>query len=642
VRIISRKYVYVFAGAVVVCGGFIGGRALWQATRALHASESEYTARTYLRFASIALDGALPAGFESIAAPGSFADAAVLGDDIYIAGSGGLFEYDRDGVLKHRYRAGLELPPAPIVQIASGLIAGATTPELWMATDGQGAIEFDGSHFRQVLPDDPAGRRMTSVLPLATGRILFGTANNGVLAYDGKQLTPFHASLAGVAVTRLAGDESNLWIGTLNQGVLDLHAGRLDRFAEAQGLPDRRVLALLVDGATAYAGTAMGIAEIRNGKIQRVLAPGYTVRTLEKRGSTLLAGTLDEGLIAIPLVARIQAASRSVACADCDVRRLFTVGDAQFALTDTGLFRTDRHAAEWSPVLDRAQAVLANRNISALAGDSTGRLWIGYFDRGLDLLDAARTRTIHVEDQHVFCVNRIVCDPARGRIAVATANGLVMFDNGGSERQVIGRREGLIANSVTDVLMRPDGTMVASTPAGVSFIEPGGISSIYAFEGLINNHVYALAESGPRLLVGTLGGLSVLNAGAVAASFTTANSMLRHNWITSIARVDNAWFIGTYGAGVMQFDGTGRWENFPDLPRNFEVNENAMLVTDRAVYAGSLDRGLAVYNRTGGRWQWVTRGLPSENVTALAAMGGFIYIGTQNGLVRVPEGNLVH
>ncbi|MGA2591307.1 MAG: hypothetical protein ABSH32_15415 [Bryobacteraceae bacterium] len=39
-------------------------------------------------------------------------------------------------------------------------------------------------------------------------------------------------------------------------------------------------------------------------------------------------------------------------------------------------------------------------------------------------------------------------------------------------------------------------------------------------------------------------------------------------------------------------------------------------------------------------WTSVTAGLPSANVTALAARGGVLYIGTDNGLMRVPEGRL--
>jgi ligand-binding sensor domain-containing protein len=49
---------------------------------------------------------------------------------------------------------------------------------------------------------------------------------------------------------------------------------------------------------------------------------------------------------------------------------------------------------------------------------------------------------------------------------------------------------------------------------------------------------------------------------------------------------------------------------------------------------------MLVYTAAAGRWSAVTTGLPSLNVTAFAARAGTIYIGTENGLVRMPEANL--
>jgi ligand-binding sensor domain-containing protein len=224
---------------------------------------------------------------------------------------------------------------------------------------------------------------------------------------------------------------------------------------------------------------------------------------------------------------------------------------------------------------------------------------------------------------------------------VATANGLVMFDGSGAARRVISHQDGLIANQVTDVAFRDDGSMIAATPAGVSFIDASGISSIYAFQGLVNNHVYALAVDGARTLVGTLGGLSILDGPLVKTSFTNANSGLKHNWITAIARSGEDWFVGTYGAGVLRLDARGRWSSFDDLRGEIDINDNAVSSTASAVYAGTLDRGLAVYSIVSGRWNFWTAGLPSLNVTAIEARGGTLYIGTDNGLVKLPEATVL-
>ena len=65
-----------------------------------------------------------------------------------------------------------------------------------------------------------------------------------------------------------------------------------------------------------------------------------------------------------------------------------------------------------------------------------------------------------------------------------------------------------------------------------------------------------------------------------------------------------------------------------------------MLATDQHILAGTLGKGLYVYDKSANHWTVMTEGLPSLTVTALAAGNGFIYVGTDNGLVRIPEQNL--
>jgi ligand-binding sensor domain-containing protein len=297
------------------------------------------------------------------------------------------------------------------------------------------------------------------------------------------------------------------------------------------------------------------------------------------------------------------------------------------------------HAFSWQRVLEGGAAMLSDRNISALAADASGSLWIGYFDRGLDLLSADNSRARHVEDEHVFCVNRIFPDAKSGTIDVATANGLVRFDDSGSEQQVLTRADGLIADHVTDIASYRDGLALA-TPAGLTFLDSAGARSMYAFHGLVNNHVYALGVSGDELMAGTLGGLSLLNKGDIAMNYTTTSSNLKHNWITAVVRVGPDWMVGTYGAGVLGLDASGLFHSFVIGSGMFEVNPNAMLVTPGYVFAGTLGEGLYVYDRQSERWTIIHDGLPSLNVTALAAANEYIYIGTDNGLVRISEQKL--
>lgn len=634
----SKRVALAIGGVAGILLGYVGF-SFWKASRTLHEAGVRVAAENQIRFTTRRLDAPLPAGFETIASPAVYRDAVLYRGRLWLCGPAGLSEYEPDGALQARYRPGLELPGAPLTAVAVASTGDSGEPELWIATSGEGLVAFDGRQFRQVRPEEPRYRKLTAVLPLQTGRILVGTEKAGVLVWDGRKFSLFHPSLADVPITTLAGDGASLWAGTLDRGVIHWHAGRVDTFGEAEGLPDPQVTSLTVAGDAAYVGTAMGVAEFRGGGFQRVLAPGYFAVSLLARPDSLLVGTLDEGLVEVPLEARpgrVSRLSRRSLCEDCSVRRVLPVGGRLYTLTGDSLY-DERHV-----LIDRERALLADRNISALAMDSAGRLWVGYFDRGLEILPAAGGRGKHVEDEHVFCVNRIVPDADRGVTAVATANGLVMFDAAGNERRVLGPADGLIANHVTDVALRPGGGFTVATPAGITILDGSGASSLYAFQGLVNNHAYALATAGSRTLIGTLGGLSILDGAAISASFTTANSGLKHNWITAIARVGDDWFVGTYGAGVLKLDNVGRWQTFPDLAGEVDINPNAMAATDRAVYAGTLGRGLAVCNRSSGRWDYTTIGLPSQNVTALTAHGGWLYIGTDNGLVRVPENNLVH
>jgi len=630
-------------GAVVAAAllGLTGATAvLWEASRALRQAREQVAAQADVPFVSLSLDHPLPAGVEWISAPAVFTGAARFQGNLYLYGPTGVVAYAQDGSLLARYRAGLELPPSPVVAAAVGSLADAAQPELFLATSGEGLVAFDGRRFRQLRPASPEYRQLTALLPLSSGRLLLGTEKHGVLVYDGKRLTAFHPSLADLHVTALAGDGSSLWVGTLDRGLLHWSAGEVHAFGEAEGLPDRQVLSLATDGNAAYAGTPLGVAEVRENKVTRSLAPGFLARALLLRGQTLVVGTLEEGIVEVPLAGRpprgLRPRGQPFAAA---VEQLLEIEGKLYAVAADGLYSAAGPGASWRRVLETEGSVLTDRNVSALAVDATGRLWVGYFDRGLDLLDPAATHPTHLEDSHLFCINRITFADDGRHSAVATANGLVLFDSGGRPQQVLGRAQGLIADHVTDVAFSPQGMTVA-TPAGLTFLDGSGARSLYAFHGLVNNHAYALGVSGDRLMVGTLGGLSVLTGGVVRASYNTSNSHLTHNWITAIAPVGDEWFAGTYGGGVLRLDSSGEWQSFADLPADLVVNPNALAVTKERVYVGTLDRGLFVYDRSSRRWSNWTSGLPSANVTALAPSRGYLYVGTDDGLVRISEQSL--
>src|SRR5579862_6923595 len=635
----SKLFVRAAVAATLAGPLLVGAVLLWRTSRAIRIASKEVRARNEFRFVVQPLAPVDNPGFEPVSSPQVFLQAARFQDRLFIAGPTGLLEYDPQGSFLHQYSAGGELPGSPLIALSPAVLADATQPELILATAGAGLLAFNGRDFRQILPSDAKARDITCILPVPSGHLLFGTKKRGVLVYDGKQITVLHPTLDAHYVTSLAGNESDLWVGTLTHGVLHFHAGETDTFTEAQGLPDPQVLSLAISGDTTYVGTATGVAVFSGARFLRVLAAGVLATALLATPTQLYVGSEDQGVIAIPLEGRRPNPNLGPNAELSEVHQLFTSDDATFAVARNGLYRMDAHAFGWRRVLESSAAVLSDRDISALSTDANGHLWVGYFDRGLDVLADGHRRARHIEDEHVFCVNRIFPDAKTGAIDVATANGLVRFDASGTEQQVLTRADGLIADHVTDIVSYRDGLALA-TPAGLTFLDAAGARSMYAFHGLVNNHVYALGVSGDELIAGTLGGISRLNKGDVSVNYTTATPGLKHNWITAVVPVGAEWMVGTYGAGVLGLDSSGYFHSFETGTGQFEVNPNAMLVTTSYVLAGTLGEGLYLYDRQSDRWSVIRDGLPSLNVTALASANGYIYVGTDNGLVRIPEQKL--
>lgn len=649
---LQRRAIAVLAIAGgVLCAAALGV-VVWRAQRALSRSEHHFAAGEEMPVTTRALAPEPNPGFEGVQAPAVFKSGAEFDGRFYLAGPAGLYAYQEDGVLEHIFRAGLELPAAPLGQMAVGTLADAHEPELLIATRGAGVLAFDGQNFRQIQPADAEARQVTALLPLASGRLLIGTAKLGLLVFDGKTLRRFHATTNDIYVTALAGTEAELWIGTLDRGVLHWRGGQADAIGVAQGLPDARIESIALEGDSVYVGTPVGVAEIRADKVARTLAAGHFAHALLASPAALLVGEFEGGILRVGLDEPGRGLEtrhaigihddlddrKGPATTGSPVEQLLAVGGTDYAVTGMGLLRQEPNGG-WSKVLTGGEALLTDRDISSIMMASDGRLWVGYFDRGLDILPATGGAPTHVENDRVFCVNRIVEDGRKSDIAVAGANGLVLFDLDGRLRQALDRRSGLIASHVTDVTLVGDG-MVAATPAGITFLDAAGPHSLYAFEGLVNNHVYALGADGDRLLVGTLGGLSLLSSGEVQRNLTTANSGLKANWISALAKAGDDWLIGTYGAGVFRLDAAGAVTATEAAKNGTIVNPGAMIGDGRLLLVGTLDQGLLVADASGTRWHTVTAGLPSLNVTALAIDKGMVYVGTDNGLVKIPEEKL--
>jgi ligand-binding sensor domain-containing protein len=290
--------------------------------------------------------------------------------------------------------------------------------------------------------------------------------------------------------------------------------------------------------------------------------------------------------------------------------------------------------------------------------DGKGRLWIGYFDRGIDTVSPeANERVAHFEDDRVREINFIRYNSGEDQILSATSRGLAVFD--GRFRQTVLTREhdGLINDSIAHVSLaqvqsavpaaagtaaaraRPDQALILATAGGLTEVLSGRARSITAFHGLASNHLYCTAVEGSKLFVGSLAGLAVVDLDSirVTTTYKTSNSHLSHDWVTALCEADGTLYIGTNGGGVDALLPTGEWINFSDQIGRFEVNQNAMHFDGARLYVGTSQQGILSYNTRGRRWTRFTAGLPSQNVTAITSDDRYIYAGTLNGMIRIEK-----
>ena len=163
-----------------------------------------------------------------------------------------------DGGQVAQFNSGNGLPG----DITYGLLL-ARDDTVWAAT-AAGLVRFvDGRPVRvgqaAGLPDAPVFR----VIQLANGDLVAGTERGAYRGRNGR-FVPLSPLLPMDGIPSLAEDMAgNLWVGTVNNGLLRLSGKGVERFSTQRGLPNNRVAALQVDReGSLWAGTNAGLLRL--------------------------------------------------------------------------------------------------------------------------------------------------------------------------------------------------------------------------------------------------------------------------------------------------------------------------------------------------------------------------------------------
>jgi len=597
---------------------------------------------------------------------------AVFAGVRYLATSGGLIALDESGSVKRRYTTLDGLPENDLTALSvfrERLIAG---------TSSSGLVSFDGQSFTGYRFIKPKASHV-SVLMSTESELLIGTLDGGLFEFDGQRFSRRYNSAAGgdfKQITALLPLELRLYIGTQDDGLYIWREAHIEHLGTNEGLPSPHVTGIAPMPGNASekgriaAATDFGVVGIDEGNTLKPFSNRPNITSLSVSGGRLWAGLFNGGIVDL-------SANEAVAHSNAGDRRstlsqtsglpksspavVYSSDGKLWALTQNGAYFRDEGAS--GPAFEALGSALPGdrlvtaSHITSVASDGTGRLWVGFFDRGIDLIDPeSGERLQHIEDDRVREINHLAVDPVDDRIMAATSRGLVIFGSGLKQTIITREQGGLVNDSVAHVLVadidspllaltgtapivdRAQGrSIVVSTAGGLTDITGGRARSITAFHGLASNHLYSSASVGRRLFVGSLAGLVEIEGLRVIHTYKTANSRLSHDWVSALAEADGTLFIGTNGGGVDALLPTGEWVSFSDLIGKFEVNQNAMHFDGERLYIGTSDRGLFVYNTRDRRWNRISAGLASQNVTAITSNDKFVYLGTLNGLVRIEK-----
>lgn len=592
----------------------------------------------------------------------------------YLATSGGLIALDEGGNVKRRFTTLDGLPDNDLTALA------VFRERLFAGTASAGLVAFDGNGFTGYRFARPKATRVSVLVPTES-ELLIGTLDGGLFEYDGQQFSRRFNSATGAdfsRVTALLPIESRLYIGTQDSGLYIWREAHIEHLTTNEGLPSPHVTAMSVlpasssDKGSVAIATDFAVVALNEANEIKPISNRPNITSLAVSGEHLWAGLFGGGIVdlnanvgsrrgranesrsSLSEAAGIPASAPAIVCAS---------DGKLWALTSEGAFVRDERGS--SPAFESLAAslvgdrVLSAGHITALASDGAGRLWVGYFDRGIDLISAETSeRLSHIEDERVREINHLAFDAREDRMLAATSRGLVVFGGGLKQTVLTREQSGLINDSVAHVtladidsrLLATTGgralenlrgiqgrAVVLATAGGLTEVIGGRTRSITAFHGLASNHLYTSAAVGSRLFVGSLAGLAELEGLRVVRTYKTSNSRLSHDWVTALAEADGTLYVGTNGGGVDALLPTGEWMNFGDEIGKIEINQNAMHYDGGRLYVGTSDRGLLVYNTRDRKWTRISGGLASQNVTAITNDDRFVYVGTLNGLVRIEK-----
>lgn len=484
----------------------------------------------------------------------------------------------------------------------------------WCGATARGLVRLNGRNTDLILLG-PARDPWTTTCLLTDGNLLWVGTAHGPVAWDGKRAWRFPISSAGC-------DERVLdLVQAGTRRIVRLERGGLSEITSRgivplQGVPAGTVTALAGSDAL-WIGTAQGLYRWTDGGAIAVDpstgGPSPAIVSLCSERGTTLAATFEGTIFEV-------SGNRLVSRCAGNGGMLSSVGLVEGSIW-LGYANGLTNGAGDRIVVP---GCLSANHVTAILPTPRGTL-VGTFREGLVLL-TGDDRVIPLgRDFPSGEVNALL--EIGGRIWVATQRGIAVATRQGAES---GDWEYRYPDLRCLTLSEREGEILIGTHRGLLRENKGRVALLGRDEGLPGETVFSLLWCGDTLWLGTSGGLARMVAGRPIE--TIRDPAIPSGWVTALVAVPQGFLGGMYGGGVF-----GRFEGeFRRLRRKGDINPQAAIATRQGALLGTANEGVLAW--VGGEFVSLgyADGLPGLNVTAFAANGESLWVGTTTGLLRYP------
>jgi len=283
--------------------------------------------------------------------------------------------------------------------------------------------------------------------------------------------------------------DGGLWIVTFDQGLVHVHAGRTDVFAQADSLSGDDVYALLEDReGNIWVCTQNGLDRFRDFAVATLtvtqgLSHAVVGSVLAARDGTVWLGTFDglnqwkNGQGTIPLTGSDK---RDGKLNGLNPNSLFQDDRGQIWVSTTagvGYLESDRFIRI---------STIPGGTVNSIAQDTVGNLWFSNERVGLFQFSQG-----NVVQQHLWAglgrrdfASTLAADTLRGGLWIGFVQSGVAYFTEGQVRESYGAAEGLGKGRVNQLRLDPDSTLWVATEGGLSRLKNRHVATLTSKNGL--------------------------------------------------------------------------------------------------------------------------------------------------------------